>query len=116
MLRVGLTGGIACGKSHALRRLNALGCRTLDLDAVAREVMAPGGEALFEIGEAFGGGVIDARGALDRPALSVAGVHGPSRPGRLNRIVHPRVRAAEALWAAAPRASPGPSWSPMGRC
>ena len=46
MLRVGLTGGIACGKSHVLRRLAARGCRTLDLDAVAREVTAPGGEAL----------------------------------------------------------------------
>ncbi len=100
MLRVGLTGGIACGKSHVLRRLGALGCRTLDLDAVAREVTAPGGEALGLIAEHFGRGVLDGRGALDRAALAAVVFGDASARARLNAIVHPRVRAAEARWAA----------------
>ena len=83
-----------------LRRLAELGCRTLDLDAVAREVTAPGGEALGEIVEAFGSGVLDARGALDRAALAALVFADARVRVRLNRIVHPRVRAAEALWAA----------------
>ncbi len=102
MLRVGLTGGIACGKTHVLRRLAARGCRTLDLDAVARELTAPGSEALAEIREAFGAGVLDARGSLDRAALAALVFEDAAARARLNRIVHPRVRAAEARWAAGP--------------
>ncbi len=49
MLRAGLTGGIACGKSHVLRRLAAAGCHVLDLDRASREVMAPGGPKSYEI-------------------------------------------------------------------
>ena len=100
MLRVGLTGGIACGKSLVLRRLAERGCRTLDLDAVARAVTAPGSEALAEIRAAFGDSVLDASGALDRPALGALVFHDAAARQRLNRIVHPRVRAAEAGWAA----------------
>ena len=100
MLRVGLTGGIACGKSHVLRRLAELGCRTLDLDTVAREVTAPGSEALAAIVEAFGSGVLDAHAALDRAALAAQVFSDAGARARLNRIVHPRVRAAEARWAA----------------
>lgn len=101
---MGLTGGIACGKSHVLRRLAARGCQTLDLDAVAREVTAPGSAALFEIAEAFGAGVLDARGALDRAALGALVFADAEARSRLNRIVHPRVRAAEARWASGFRA------------
>ncbi len=107
MLRVGLTGGIACGKSHVLRRLGAVGCRTLDLDAVAREVTAPGSEALALIAEDFGAGVLDARGALDRAALAAVVFKDAAARQRLNRIVHPRVRAAEAAWAGGFAGEPG---------
>jgi dephospho-CoA kinase len=100
VLRVGLTGGIACGKSHVLRRLAARGCRTLDLDSVARAVTAPGCEALAEIRAAFGASVIDAAGGLDRAALGALVFRDATARERLNRIVHPRVRAAEASWAA----------------
>ena len=100
MLRVGLTGGIACGKSHVLRRLTELGCRTLDLDAVARGVTAPGSPALAEIETAFGSGVLDAHGALDRGALAAVVFADPLARARLNGIVHPRVREIEATWAA----------------
>jgi dephospho-CoA kinase len=100
VLRVGLTGGIACGKSHVLRRLAERGCRTLDLDSVARAVTAPGSEALVEIRAAFGASVFDASGALDRAALGAVVFRDAEARERLNRIVHPRVRAAEASWAA----------------
>jgi len=100
VLRVGLTGGIACGKSHVLRRLAERGCRTLDLDAVAREVTAPGSPALAEIARSFGGGVLDRHGALDRAALGALVFTDAEARARLNRIVHPRVRRAEAEWAA----------------
>lgn len=99
MRRVGLTGGIACGKSHVLRRLAARGCLTLDLDAVAREVTAPGTPALAEIAREFGPSVLDAKGALDRGALAGVVFGDEGARARLNHIVHPRVRAAEAHWA-----------------
>jgi dephospho-CoA kinase len=100
VLRVGLTGGIACGKSHVLRRLLARGCHTLDLDAVARQVTAPGAPALAEIRAAFGPSALDAAGALDRASLGARVFADAAARERLNRIVHPRVRAAEAEWAA----------------
>ncbi len=99
MLRVGLTGGIACGKSHVLRRLAGRGCRTLDLDAVARDVAAPGSPALGEIAGAFGSSVLGPDGALDRAALAALVFADPVARARLNAIVHPRVRALESAWA-----------------
>ena len=101
MLRVGLTGGIACGKSHVRRRLAARGFETLDLDAVAREVTAPGSPALAEIAAAFGAGVLGPDGALDRKALAAVVFADAEARARLNAIVHPRVRAAEARLAEA---------------
>lgn len=99
MLRVGLTGGIACGKSRVLRRLAARGLRTLDLDAVSREVTAPGSAALVEIREAFGERVLRPDGELDRAALGAIVFSDASARARLDAIVHPRVRAAEVQWA-----------------
>ncbi len=100
MLRVGLTGGIACGKSHVLRRLRALGLPALDLDQVSREVVAPGQPALADIAEAFGPTVLSPSGALDRAALGRVVFGDASARARLNAIVHPRLRGAEAAWAA----------------
>jgi dephospho-CoA kinase len=101
VLRVGLTGGIACGKSHVRGRLAARGFETLDLDAIAREVTAPGRPALAEIAAAFGAGVFGPDGALDRKALAAVVFADAGARARLNAIVHPRVRAAEARWAEA---------------
>jgi dephospho-CoA kinase len=101
VLRVGLTGGIGCGKSHVLRRLGARGLATLDLDVTAREVTAPGSPALAEIAGAFGARVVRADGSLDRPALAGIVFADAAARERLNAIVHPRVRAAEARWAEA---------------
>jgi dephospho-CoA kinase len=99
LLRVGLTGGIACGKSHVLRRLAGRGCHTLDLDVVSRDVTAPGSPAATEIAGTFGGSVLGPDGALDRAALAAVVFTDPAARARLNSIVHPRVRALELAWA-----------------
>ena len=93
---MGLTGGIACGKSHVLRRLAGHGFQTLDLDAVARDVTVPGSPALREIAGAFGAGVLGPDGSLDRAALAALVFADAAARARLNAIVHPRVRAEEA--------------------
>lgn len=107
MLRVGLTGGIACGKSHVLRRLAARGLATLDLDAVAHALMAPGGAAYEDVVAAFGRGILAPGGAIDRKALGARVFGDAAARVRLDALVHPRVRAEEARWAAAFAGRPG---------
>ncbi|HLU54993.1 MAG TPA: dephospho-CoA kinase [Pseudonocardia sp.] len=103
MLRVGLTGGIGAGKSTVARRLVERGAVLVDSDVLAREVVAPGSPGLAEVVAAFGEGVLDASGALDRPALAAVVFGDPAARERLNAIVHPRVRErSDALIAAAP--------------
>ena len=101
MLKVGLTGGIACGKTHVARRLVARGLHVLDLDAVAHELTAPGGAAYGDVVRAFGREVLDATGAIDRRALGARVFADPGALARLNALVHPRVRAEEARRASA---------------
>ncbi|MET1155428.1 dephospho-CoA kinase, partial [Arthrobacter sp.] len=100
MLRIGLTGGIAAGKSLAARRLEELGATLIDADAIAREVVEPGTEGLLAVVETFGPGVLDAEGRLDRPALGALVFDDPAQRERLNAIVHPLVRARAAERAA----------------
>lgn len=102
MLNVGLTGGIAAGKSAVARRLVELGAVLIDADAIARAVLEPGTPGLAEVVAAFGPGILDDAGALDRPALGALVFADESKRQVLNSIVHPRVRAeAERLRAAA---------------
>ncbi|WP_372593117.1 dephospho-CoA kinase [Actinotalea sp.] len=104
MLRIGLTGGIAAGKSVVSRRLDALGVRVIDHDLLAREVVRPGTEGLAEIVEAFGSQVLAEDGSLDRSALAARVFADQEARARLNGIVHPRVEAASrALEAQAVR-------------
>lgn len=107
MLRVGLTGGIASGKSHVLARLREAGCHTLDMDAVAHEVMAPGGPAHAPVVLAFGRDVLDASGRIDRKRLGARVFADAGARARLNAIVHPLVRAEEARRVAAVAADAG---------
>jgi dephospho-CoA kinase len=100
MLRVGLTGGIACGKTSAARRLAGHGFHVLDLDAVAHEITAPGGAAYADVVAAFGPGIVGPDGAIDRKALGTRVFSDPQALSRLNALVHPRVRAEEARRAA----------------
>ena len=106
MLLVGLTGGIAAGKSTVARRLAQHGAVVIDADAVAREVVEPGSAGLAAVVEAFGPEVLDARGRLDRPALGKIIFGSPERRATLNALVHPRVatRTAELIRAAPPDA------------
>jgi dephospho-CoA kinase len=95
MLRVGLTGGIACGKSVVLRRLRDRGIATIDLDLVARAVTGPGSECLARVVRVFGASILSADGSLDRKALGALVFADAEARARLNAIVHPAVRAEE---------------------
>jgi dephospho-CoA kinase len=88
---VALTGGIASGKSAAADCFAVLGANVIDADVVARELVAPGTAALAEIAIAFGGGVLDQSGALDRRAMREKVFADPRARARLNAILHPRV-------------------------
>jgi dephospho-CoA kinase len=96
VLRVGLTGGIGAGKSEVSRRLAAQGAVVIDADAIAREVVEPGTDGLDEVVAAFGPGVLDSDGRLDRAKLGDLVFADPERRERLNAIVHPRVGARMA--------------------
>ena len=89
---IGLTGGIASGKSSVAARFAALGVDVVDADAVAREVVAPGTPGLGELVGAFGPGILDADGALDRRRMRERVFDDAQARRRLEAIVHPRVR------------------------
>jgi dephospho-CoA kinase len=98
MLRVGLTGSIAVGKSFVSSVLAGLGCHVLDADETAREVVAPGTEGLRAVAAAFGADVLDAEGRLDRARLgSIVFADGEKRK-LLNSILHPLIIAAQDGW------------------
>lgn len=101
---VGLTGGIGSGKSAAASLFEALGAAVVDTDAIAHELTAPGGAAIESIRSAFGDGVIDARGALDRAAMRRKVFADASAKARLEAILHPMIRAEADRRSAAARA------------
>jgi dephospho-CoA kinase len=88
---VGLSGGIGSGKSTVSRLLAGLGATVIDADAIVHELQAPGAPMLAEISAAFGPGVIDASGALDRAALGAIVFRDTAARQRLGAIVHPPV-------------------------
>lgn len=98
MLKVGLTGGIASGKSYVLGLLRELGCQVLDADAVAHRVMEPGEPAYAGIVDHFGPGILDGEGRIDRTRLGAIVFADPGERATLNAIVHPRVYDAQAIW------------------
>ena len=102
-MRIGLTGGIASGKSTVARKLEQLGAVTIDADVLARDVVALGTEGLKAVVARFGESVLAADGSLDRSALARVIFADPQARADLNAIIHPlvRERAAE-LEAAAP--------------
>ena len=91
-LRIGLTGGIASGKSTVARMFAELGVPVIDTDVIAREVVAPGSPALAEIRDEFGSGVIRPDGTLDRAAMRSLVFSDEARRRRLEAILHPRIR------------------------
>jgi dephospho-CoA kinase len=93
MLRVGLTGGIGCGKSTIANMMRELGCHVFDADQIARQVVEPGQPAYDEIVREFGRDVLLPNGALDRAKIAAIVFADPTRLARLNAIVHPQVLA-----------------------
>jgi dephospho-CoA kinase len=91
-LLVGLTGGIATGKSTVSAIFRALGAVIIDADLLAREVVEPGEPALAEIAQEFGPAVLTADGRLDRKALGAIVFADPARRKRLEALTHPRIR------------------------
>ncbi len=101
--RVGLTGGVASGKSTVSAILAELGAVVIDADVLAREVVAPGTKGLAAVVEEFGPEVLGPDGGLDRPRLGALVFADPGRRRALEAIIHPLVRARAAeLEAAAP--------------
>ncbi len=92
MLRIGLTGGVASGKSAVADAFVELGAALVDTDAVAREVVARDTPGLAAVVEAFGEGVLDERGELDRRRLRALVFDDPESRRRLEHILHPLIR------------------------
>jgi dephospho-CoA kinase len=92
VLLVGLTGGIASGKSVVAARFGEHGAVVVDADQIAREVVARGTPALARIAEEFGSGVLASDGSLDRGALGAIVFADPRKLAMLNSITHPAVR------------------------
>lgn len=102
---IGLTGGIASGKSALEKAFAAHGVVVADADLIARQVVAPGEPALAAVVEHFGAGVLQADGQLDRAALRVRVFGDPDQRRALEAVLHPAIRARlEAIC----RAAPGP--------
>ncbi|MBI4375557.1 MAG: dephospho-CoA kinase [Elusimicrobia bacterium] len=92
-LRIGLTGGIGTGKSTALRRLSALGCRTISLDEIARRQARPGGSAYGKLVRSFGRGILGRGKAIDRARLGRLVFRNERALRRLERLTHPAILA-----------------------
>lgn len=93
MYLVGLTGGIGSGKSTVAERFAARGTEVIDADAVAREVVEPGGPALPGLVERFGDGILRDNGGLDRSALAALAFADDRSRADLDRLTHPHIAA-----------------------
>jgi dephospho-CoA kinase len=95
MLKVGLTGSIAVGKTFVLNVLRELGARTIDADAIAREVVEPDTAGLKAVVEEFGAGILKPEGALDRAKLGGIVFADEAKRQKLNSILHPFIIARQ---------------------
>jgi dephospho-CoA kinase len=98
MLKVGLTGGLACGKTFVGEALAALGCHVLQADQLGHSVLLPGGEAYAPVVREFGPGILAANGEIDRRALAEQVFGSAERLALLNSLVHPPVLRHEEAW------------------
>lgn len=93
MLKVGLTGGIACGKSYICQLFRVYGVTIIDADIIAREIVEPGMPALRKIAECFGEHLLDEQGCLKRKSLRQIVFGNPEQLQKLNAITHPAIHA-----------------------
>lgn len=98
MLKVGLTGSIAVGKSSVCEVFRELGCAVLDADRVARDVVEPGTIGLKRVVEQFGESVLQPDGRLDRPKLGLIVFADEEKRLLLNSIIHPLVFESQNAW------------------
>src|SRR6476661_2803230 len=92
MLLVGLTGGLASGKSHVGRQLADLGCLLVKADEIGHELLMPDGEAYRPVIEEFGPRILNPDGSIDRRKLAAEVFEHPERLEKLNALIHPLVR------------------------
>lgn len=97
-MRIALTGGIATGKSYCLQKFAQLGVPTVDADAIAREVVAPGSVGLAAVQQRFGSSVVQPDGELDRQAVARLVFRDPAARRDLEAIVHPIVYERIQAW------------------
>jgi dephospho-CoA kinase len=90
---VGLTGGIGCGKSAAADEFARLGAAIVDTDVIAHELTRSGGTAIAEVRRLFGDRFIDAQGAMDRAGIRTLVFSDTAAKSRLERLLHPMIRA-----------------------
>jgi dephospho-CoA kinase len=103
VLKVGLTGGIAAGKSVVGEMLAGLGAHVIQADEISHQLMQPGEPVYREVVAGFGSGILDRDGSVNRSrlaALAFGGPNQPSRIGELNQIVHPAVIRRQEEWMA----------------
>ena len=101
MTVIGLTGGIASGKSTVARMLKERGAAVIDADQLARKIVEPGQPALAELVARFGAAILTADGQLDRKRLGAIAFADEAARADLGRITHPRIAAASAQAIAA---------------
>jgi len=97
LLRVGLTGGVACGKTTVAEMLRQRGAHIVFADEIAHQLMRPGQPVYQEVVKRFGPGIVQADGQVDRAKLAEA-AFGAGRVKELNMIVHPPVIALQEQW------------------
>jgi dephospho-CoA kinase len=107
VLTVGLTGGIACGKSTIDAMFGELGAHVIDADAIVHGLLAPGGAAVAPVTAAFGPGVAAPNGGIDRAALGAIVFADAAARARLEKIVHPLVGEEIAARIGSLRRAPG---------
>lgn len=101
MLKVGLTGGIAAGKSVVGEMFASLGAQVIQADEIAHQLMQPGQTVYQEVVAHFGAGILDSDGSVNRARLAEIAFGGPNNPSRvaeLNQIVHPAVVRRQEEW------------------
>jgi len=111
MLRVGLTGGIASGKSTVAYMLRERDCMVLEADPLGHELLEPGQAAYDEIVREFGNGVLAPGGKVDRSKLGAIVFSDPQKLAQLNRILHPRILEVVRKWFAALDQPDGPEFA-----
>jgi dephospho-CoA kinase len=111
MLRIGLTGGIASGKSTVAALLRERDCQVLDADVLTHELLEPGQEAYSEVVREFGSGVLTPGKAVDRRKLGAIVFADSDKRARLNQIMHPRIQQIAASWFSALDRPGGPEFA-----